>query len=152
MTASDKLAELGYALSKPPAPAATYVPVTRIGNTLFVSGQVSTGPNGLIKGTLGKTMSTAEGQKAAAQCAVNILSQIAFNADVPLGKVRMVKLTVLVSSTPDFIEHHIVGNGASDLLVAVLGDNGRHARAAFGVAALPTGAAVEVEAVAEVLA
>lgn len=149
MSAQEALKKLGFELKSPPAAAANYVPVAQAGGLLFISGQLSTGPAGLVKGTLGAELDTAAGQKAAQLCAVNILSHIAFSAQLPLEGVRIVKLTVLVASTPDFAEHHLVANGASDLLVNVLGDNGRHARAAFGVAALPLGAAVEIEAVVE---
>ena len=151
MTPDQKLTELGYTLSAPPAPAANYVPVTRMGNQLFVSGQVSTGPEGLVSGHLGRDLDTAAGQKAAALCAINILAHLRFSANMDLAKIRLVKLTVLVASAPEFNEQHMVANGASDLLAEVLGENGRHARAAFGVAALPLGAAVEIEAVAEIL-
>ncbi len=152
MTAETKLADLGYTLSAPSAPAANYVPVIRAGNTLYVSGQLSSGPDGLIKGHLGRDLDVPAGQKAAASCAVSILSYLKFSAGVDLDKLRILKLTVLVSSMPDFTEQHLVANGASDLFVAVLGENGRHARAAFGVAALPLDVAVEVEAVVEILA
>ena len=151
MTPEEKLAQRGFALSAPPAPAANYVPVTRMGNQLFVSGQISTGPNGLVSGQLGRDLDTAAGQKAAELCAVNILAHLRFSADVSLSRIRLVKLTVLVASVPDFIEQHLVANGASDLFAEVLGDNGSHARAAFGVVALPLGAAVEIEAVVEEL-
>jgi enamine deaminase RidA (YjgF/YER057c/UK114 family) len=151
MTAEDKLNELGHSLSAPPAPAANYVSVTRQADVLYVSGQLSSGPDGLIKGRLGRDLDVAAGQKAAALSAVNILAQLKFSAGVDLGKLRLLKLMVLVASEPTFTEQHLVANGASDLFVAVLGDNGRHARAAFGVAALPLGAAVEIEAVAEIL-
>lgn len=151
MTPIEKLEALGYQLSTPARPAANYVPVVQTGPLLFVSGQISSGPDGLIAGHLGRDLTVAEGQGAAAHCAVHILSQLAATDGVALEKLRIVKLTVLVSSTPDFVEHHVVANGASDLLVEVLGDNGRHSRAAFGVAALPMGAAVEIEAVVEVL-
>ncbi|UJQ95229.1 RidA family protein [Mariluticola halotolerans] len=151
MSAEAKLKDLGHELSKPAAPAANYVPVNRIGDMLYVSGQISADANGVIKGTLGKDVDVAAGQKAASYCAVTILSHIANSAGVPLDEIkRVVKLTVLVASTPEFNEQHLVANGASDLLVAVLGDKGRHARAAFGVASLPFGAAVEIEAIVEV--
>ncbi len=151
MTAEQKLEALGYVLTAPPAPAANYVPVIRSGNIVYVSGQLSSGPSGLAKGPLGRDLDTASGQKAAALAAVNILSHLKFSAGADLDRLRLLKLTVLVASTPDFAEQHLVANGASDLLVEVLGENGRHARAAFGVAALPLGAAVEIEAVAEIL-
>lgn len=152
MTPEEKLAQNGHTLSAPPAPAANYLPVSRMGDTLFVSGQISTGPDGLVTGLLGRNLDTAAGQKAAELCAVNILAQLRFNAALDLSRVRLVKLTVLVASVPDFTEQHLVANGASDLLAEVLGENGRHARAAFGVTALPLGAAVEIEAVVEALA
>lgn len=151
MNPQEKLTRLGHTLSAPPAPAANYVPVTRSGSTIYISGQISSGIKGVTKGKLGADMDTAAGQKAAVLCAVNILAQLRHTAGVDLAKVRLLKLTVLVASTPDFEEQHLVANGASDLFVAVLGEHGRHARAAFGVAALPLGAAVEIDAVAELL-
>jgi enamine deaminase RidA (YjgF/YER057c/UK114 family) len=96
-------------------------------------------------------MNVVQGGNAAELSAINVLSQIVHVGGIRLEDVkRILKLTVLVASTPDFTEQHLVANGASNLLVAVLGDKGRHARAAFGVAALPLGAAVEIEAVVEV--
>lgn len=151
MNVEKNLARLGYELTKPAAPAANYIPVSRVGNMLYVSGQISADANGVIKGTLGQNMDVAAGQQAAAHSAISILSQVAHSAGVPLDEIKkMVKLTVLVSSAPDFNDHHLVANGASDLLVSVLGERGRHARAAFGVAALPLGAAVEIEAIIEI--
>lgn len=151
MTVDQKLADFGYTLTSPPPPAANYIPVTHKGTLLFVSGQISAGPTGLIKGHLGRDLDVPEGQKAAALCAVNILAQLRYSAEVDLENLRLLKLTVLVSSMPHFTEQHLVANGASDLLVGVLGERGRHARAAFGVASLPLDAAVEIEAVAEIL-
>lgn len=147
----EKLREYGYELPTPNPPVASYVPVTRSGKLVFVSGQISTGENGVVTGLLGDTMNVVQGGNAAELAAVNVLSQIVHSAGVPLEDIKQVlKLTVFVASTPDFFEHHLVANGASNLLVAVLGDKGKHARAAFGVAALPFGAAVEVEAIVEV--
>lgn len=151
MNALENLKQLGLELAPPPAAAANYVPVSQAGSLLFISGQLSSGPNGLVKGSLGDGVSTEEGQKAAELCALNLLSHIKHTAGHDLETVRFVKLTVLVNSSPEYSEHHLVANGASDLLVKVLGENGRHARAAFGVAALPLGAAVEIEAVVETL-
>lgn len=149
MTIEQNLKALGYDLPKPVAPLASYVPVTRSGNLLYVSGQLSTGADGLVKGHLGKDLDVAAGQKAAELCAVNILGQVA--AVTALENVKAVlKLTVLVASNPDFSEQHLVANGASDLFIKVLGDPAKHARAAFGVAALPLGAAVEIDAVIEI--
>lgn len=151
MTVEQKLAEFGYTLIQPPPPAANYVPVMRQGDVVYVSGQISAGQTGVIKGHLGSELDLAHGQKAAAHCAVNILAQLKYAARLDLTKLRMIRLTVLVASMPHFIEQHLVANGASDLLVGVLGEYGRHARAAYGVVSLPLGAAVEIAAVAEVL-
>ena len=96
-------------------------------------------------------MNVVQGGNAAELAAVNLLSQIVHGAGVDLTKIkRVLKLTVFVASTPDFAEHHLVANGASNLIVGVLGDKGKHARAAIGTAALPLGAAVEVEGIIEV--
>jgi enamine deaminase RidA (YjgF/YER057c/UK114 family) len=147
----EKLREYGYELPTPNPPAATYEPVTRSGNILFVSGQISTGGNGVVTGRLGDTMNVVQGANAAELAAVNVLAQIVHTAGVPLEQIRKVlKLTVYVASTPEFSEQHLVANGASNLLVAVLGDKGRHARVAFGAAALPLGAAIEIEAMVEI--
>lgn len=146
-----KLREYGYELPAPKAPVASYVPVTRSGNLLYVSGQISSGENGVVGGRLGDTMNVQQGGNAAELAAVNVLSQIVHSAGVPLGEIKKVlKLTVLVCSDPEFTEQHLVANGASNLIVGVLGDKGKHARAAFGVTSLPLGAAVEIDAVVEV--
>lgn len=150
-TAIEKLREYGYELPAAPLPVASYVPVTRSGNTLYISGQISTGDNGVVAGLLGDTMNVVQGGNAAELAAVNVLSQIVHNGGVELDAIkRVLKLTVFVASTAEFTEHHLVANGASNLIVGVLGDKGKHARAAFGVAALPFGAAVEIDAVVEV--
>jgi enamine deaminase RidA (YjgF/YER057c/UK114 family) len=147
----DKLREYGYELPMPKAPVATYIPVTRTGNIVYISGQISSNENGPVTGRLGDTMNVVQGGNAAELAAVNLLSQIVHSAGVDLTKVkRVLKLTVFVASTPEFAEHHLVANGASNLIVGVLGDNGRHARSAIGMAALPLGAAVEVEGIIEV--
>ena len=150
-TPIEKLREYGYELPQPKAPVASYVPVTRSGNVLYVSGQISSTEDGVVTGLLGDTMNVVQGGNAAELAAVNVLSQIVHNGGVDLGSIRRVlKLTVFVASTPDFFEQHLVANGASNLIVGVLGDKGKHARAAFGVTSLPLGAAVEIEAVVEV--
>jgi enamine deaminase RidA (YjgF/YER057c/UK114 family) len=147
----EKLRDYGYELSRPKPPVASYVPVVRTGNILYVSGQISSNEAGPVQGLLGDTMNVVQGGNAAELAAVKILSEIVYSGGVELTAIkRVLKLTVLVASTPEFSEHHLVANGASNLLVGVLGDKGKHARAAFGVAALPLGAAVEVEAVVEV--
>ncbi len=150
-TPTEKLRELGYELQRPRPPVASYVPVTRSGNLLFVSGQISSNEQGVVQGLLGDNMNVVQGGNAAELAAVKILSEVVYSGGVELTAIkRVLKLTVLVASTPEFSEQHLVANGASNLIVGVLGDKGKHARAAFGVAALPLGAAVEVEAIVEV--
>ena len=150
-TPLDKLREYGYELPPAKAPAASYIPITRTGNIVYISGQISSNEQGVVTGRLGENMNVVQGGNAAELCAVKILSEIVYSGGIELTAIkRLLKLTVLVNSAPDFTEHHLVANGASNLLVGVLGDKGKHARAAFGVAALPLGAAVEIEAVVEV--
>lgn len=150
-TPIEKLREYGYELPLPNPPIASYVPVTRIGNILYVSGQISSTDDGVVTGLLGDTMNVVQGGNAAELAALNVLSQIVHTGGVDLSRVkRVLKLTVFVASTPDFFEHHLVANGASNLIVRVLGDKCKHARSAIGLAALPLGAAVEVEAIVEV--
>jgi enamine deaminase RidA (YjgF/YER057c/UK114 family) len=147
----EKLREYGYELPAPKAPVASYVPVTRSGNLIYVSGQISSNDAGVVQGRLGDNMNVVQGGNAAELAAVNVLSQVVHMGGVPLHEIKKVlKLTVLVASTPDFHEQHLVANGASNLIVGILGDKGKHARAAFGVASLPLGAAVEIDAVIEV--
>jgi enamine deaminase RidA (YjgF/YER057c/UK114 family) len=144
------LKTLGIELHELPAPAANYVPSVRVGSLLFVSGQVSGTPTVTIKGKLGNNMNVEQGQEAARVCAINLLAN--FKAALgDLGKVkRIVKLTGFVNCTPDFEDAHKVMNGCSDLLTDVLGAKGKHARSAIGMASLPLGYAVEVEAILEV--
>jgi enamine deaminase RidA (YjgF/YER057c/UK114 family) len=151
-TAIERLREYGYELPMPKPPVASYVPVTRTGNVIYISGQISVGADEVVvTGRLGENMNVVQGGNAAELCAVNVLAQIVHTAGVDLDKVtRILKLTVFVASAPDFFEHHLVANGGSNLLIGVLGDKGKHARSAIGVAALPRGAAVEIEAVVEV--
>jgi enamine deaminase RidA (YjgF/YER057c/UK114 family) len=147
-----KLAELGIALSTPAAPVANYVGFVRTGALLVVSGQICLGADGKLvaKGKLGDTVSVEEGQKAARACAINLLAQIKA-ALGDLDKVaRVVRLGGFINAVPTFIDGPKVMNGASDLMVAVFGDKGRHARTTVGVAALPLDAAVEVEGLFEV--
>jgi len=150
-TIEKRLADLGIDLPEALAPAANYVPFVRTGNLLFTSGQLPF-RNGKLAATglLGRDLDTAGGVEEAKYCAINLLSQ----AKAALGSLekirRIVKITVFVASSPDFTQQHLVANGASDLLVAVLGDAGRHARSAVGMATLPLNAPVEVEAIFEV--
>jgi len=146
-----RLAELGLEIPKPVAPVANYVPFVISGRELFISGQVSVGPDGLIKGKLGADMSVEDGTNAAKACGINLIAQMnaALNGDLDRVK-RVVKLGGFVNCTPDFTDQPKVINGASDLMVAVFGDKGRHARAAVGAPSLPLGAAVEVDAIIEI--
>jgi enamine deaminase RidA (YjgF/YER057c/UK114 family) len=149
-TAIERLREYGYELPAARAPVASYVPITRAGNLIYVSGQISTGENGVVTGRLGDTMNVVQGANAAELAALNVLAQLVHTAGLDLeGNLRVLKLTAFVASTPEVTEHHLVANGGSDLIVRALGDKGRHARVAIGVAALPLGAAVEIEALVE---
>ncbi len=147
----NRLAELGVVLPEAPAPAANYVPFVKSGNMVYVSGQVSMGPDGFITGKLGAGMSVEEGAAAAKTCAIGLLAQLRAACDGDLDRlVRVVKLTGFVNSTADFTRQPQVVNGASDFLVAALGDKGRHARSAVSAAALPLGVAVEIEGIFEI--
>lgn len=146
-----RLANLGITIPDAAAPAANYVPWQRHGSLLYTSGQLPLKDGGLIAtGQIGGPLDVATGQEAAKWCAVNILAQ----AKAALGDLeaikQILKITVFVSSMPDFTEQHIVANGASDFLVEVLGDKGRHARSAVGMPCLPLNAPVEIEGIIEV--
>ena len=154
MGAEKRLQELGLILPTPPAAVANYVPFARAGNLLIISGQLPLGPDGKLddrhKGKLGRDVFNEAGQEAARVCGVNILAQ----ARAALGSLDLVKRCVkiggFVNSSPGFTAIPAVVNGASDLMVSVFGDAGRHARFAVGVSELPLDAAVEVEAMFEV--
>lgn len=146
-----RLAELGIRLPDTAAPAANYVPYRRTGKTVFISGQLPFLDGKLVAtGKLGGGITVEEGRKAARACALNLLAHLRDAAGGDLDKVAaIIKISVFVASAPGFTEQHIVANGASDVLVEILGDRGTHARAAVGMAALPLDAAVEVEAIVE---
>lgn len=145
------LADKGVTLPTPASPAGSYVPVVQSGNLLFIAGQLPMGPDGLQSvGRCGENVSVEDAQAAARLCALNILAQVKAAAGSLDAIVRIVRLGGFVNSTPDFGDHPKVINGASDFLVDILGDKGRHARAAVGVANLPFGASVEIEAVVEI--
>ncbi len=148
----DNLARLGLTIPSSAPPAANYVPAVQTGNLLFISGQVSIEPDGtLLTGHLGQDVTVEQGQHAARVCAISLLAQTKAALGGDLTRiVRIVRLTGYVASMPDFTDQHLVINGASDLLVDVLGESGRHARAAVGTAALPLNVAVEIDAVIEV--
>lgn len=146
-----RLLELGVELPTPAAPAANYIPSVQTGNLLMLSGQLPIKDGKLMAmGQLGQELGVEAGKLAAKWCAVNVLAQ----AKTALGDVerigRIVKITVFVASAPDFSEQHLVANGASDFLVAALGERGKHARSAVGMASLPMNAPVEVEAIIEI--
>ena len=146
-----RLKELGVTLSDAPAPKANYVPTVRVGDILYVSGQVSQDENGLITGKLGDDTDTAAGAKAARTCAISLLAQVRTACDGDLDRlVRVVKLTGFVNSTASFTEQPKVVNGASDFLVEALGEAGRHARSAVSAASLPLGVAVEIEGIFQI--
>ncbi|MBB4102295.1 RidA family protein [Allorhizobium borbori] len=150
-TIESRLEELGISLPVAAAPAANYVSYVLSGNLLHLSGQLPMENGKLaVTGLVGKDVDVPGARRAAELCAINLLAQ----AQAALGDLtrikRVVKIQGFVASTPEFTEQHLVINGASDLLVAVLGDAGRHARAAVGMAALPLNAAVEIDAIMEI--
>ncbi|MFO1186805.1 MAG: RidA family protein [Alphaproteobacteria bacterium] len=144
-----RLSELGITLPKPPAPVASYVPTVISGNLIFVSGQVSFVDGKLITGKAGADLDMDRAREAARACAVNTLAQLQ-SALGDLDRVkRCVKLVGFVNAAPDFTDHPKVINGASDLMVEVFGDSGKHARSAVGAGSLPLNSAVEVESIFE---
>jgi enamine deaminase RidA (YjgF/YER057c/UK114 family) len=147
-----RLSEMGITLPEAAAPAANYVPYVISGNLLTISGQLPLEDGKVaVSGHLGKNVDVATGQRAAELCAINILAQAKAALGGDLGRIRrVIKLNGFVASTPDFIEQHLVINGASNLIANVLGEAGKHARAAVGMAALPLGAAVEIDAIMEI--
>lgn len=143
-----RLAELGIDLPEASAPAANYVPFVRDGNTLYVSGQVPIGPDGFIVGKLGDDFTVEMGAAAARVCGLYLLAQVRKACDGDLDRLdQVLKLTGFVNSTSEFGDQPKVVNGASDLMVEVLGDAGRHSRSAVSAASLPFGVAVEVEGI-----
>jgi enamine deaminase RidA (YjgF/YER057c/UK114 family) len=148
-----RLKELGIELPTPPAPVASYVPFVVSGKLVFISGQVTLA-DGTLKyvGIVGKDLSLEDGKAAARLCAVNVLAQLKAACGGDLDKVRRcVKVTAFVNAVAGFAQHPEVANGASDLFVEVLGDAGRHARAAVGAGSLPRNVATEVEAIFELV-
>jgi enamine deaminase RidA (YjgF/YER057c/UK114 family) len=151
MSIDQRLAELGITLPQPAAPVASYVPSVEQGDLLHISGQISFGEDGnLIVGRLGEDLNLERGMEAARRCGVMLLAQM----KAALGSLdrveRVVKLGVFVNSTPSFTDQPKVANGASELMQEVFGESGRHARSAVGVAVLPLGVAVEVDAIVAV--
>lgn len=147
----ERLSALGLSLPTPTSPVANYVPYVRTGNYVHISGQLSNDGSGRIKGTLGVDVSIEEGQEAARLCGLNLLAQMKAAAGGDLDNiVRVVKLNAFIQAGPDFYDIPQVINGCSDLMVAVLGDAGRHARSAVGMYKIPLGFAVEIDAFVEV--
>ena len=149
-----KLAELGVTLpdtGAAPKAKGNYQPHVVVGDIVYVSGQISQNDSGLVQGVLGADMDTAAGADAAKLCAIALLTQVKIACGGDLDRlVRVVKLTGFVNSTADFKEQPSVINGASDFLVAALGDAGRHARSAVSAASLPLGVAVEIEGIFQI--
>lgn len=149
----DRIADLGIELPDSTTPMGNYVPSLRIGGMLYLSGVVSRDADGeLITGKLGAGASVEDGYKAARACGLQILANVEREVGDLDRIVRIVKIVGMVNAAPDFTEPPAVVNGCSDVLVEVLGPRGRHTRSAFGVATLPAGVAVEVEAIVEVRA
>tara|TARA_B110000879_G_scaffold204109_1_gene282570 strand:- start:554 stop:1012 length:459 start_codon:yes stop_codon:yes gene_type:complete len=152
MSIAQRLTDQGITLPDASAPAANYVPFVQVGNTLYVSGQISRNDDGLITGILGENMSVEDGAAAAQTCALQLLAQVRAACVGDIDRlVRVVKLTGFVNSTKDFTDQPKVINGCSDFLVEALGDAGRHARSAVSAGALPLGVAVEIEGIFEIV-
>lgn len=152
-TIKERLVELGHEPLAASPPAANYVPTTQLGNILFVSGQVSRSPSDSVEGIVGRDVSLEDGTRAARIAALNVIAQIEAVVGGKIERVaRIARLGVFVAASTDFAQHSQVANGASDLIAAVFEDAGRHARSAIGVASLPTGVAVEIDAIVELRA
>jgi enamine deaminase RidA (YjgF/YER057c/UK114 family) len=151
MSIQEKLDALGIVLPAVSQPAAAYVMYVQSGSQVFLSGHIAKRDGKVWAGQLGRDMNTEEGARAARAVAIDLMATLSAACGGDLNRVRrIVKLTSLVNSTPDFTEHHLVTNGASQLLGEVFGEAGRHARSAFGVAQIPLGACVEIEMIAEI--
>jgi|TARA_B110001452_G_scaffold245121_1_gene229582 enamine deaminase RidA (YjgF/YER057c/UK114 family) len=151
VTAEENLKRLNIILPQAPLPVGSYAAYKKVGKLVFISGQVSFKNEKLIKGKLGFDLTLEQGQEAAKNCAINIFSQIKAACDGDLGKVKnCIKITGFVNSVDSFIDQPKVINGASELIVEILEDSGKHSRAAVSVNSLPLGAAVEIEAIFEV--
>ena len=151
MNFEDKIKELQIELPEAKAPVGSYVATKIVGNLLYVSGQISINLKGeLIKGKVGKDLSTDDAYKAAERCGLSIVAQVKKACDGDLAKVKScIKLTGFVNSTEDFTEQPKVINGASDLIASIFGDSGMHTRAAVSTNSLPLGVSVEVDAIFE---
>ena len=152
MTFDDKIKELDISLPDAKDPVGAYVATKITGNLIFISGQISISSNGdLIKGKIGKDLSTNEGYKAAERCGLSIVAQLKKACSGDLSKIKScIKLTGFVNSTDDFTEQPKVINGASDLITSIFGEAGMHTRAAVSANSLPLGVAVEVDGIFEI--
>ena len=151
MSVYENLKKLNITLPPVAKPVASYVMYVQSGNLVFLSGHLGKQDSKPRVGQFGKDITVAEGQKVARQAAIDMIGTLQDACGGDLTKVkRIVKVLALVNSTPDFTDHHLVTNGASDLLVEVFGEIGKHARSAFGVAQIPTGACLEIELIAEI--
>ena len=149
MSIYNKLSELGIELPPVSVPAAAYVPFVQTGKLVFLSGHIAKKDGKPWVGQLGRNMQTAEGRDAARAVAIDLLGTL-HAAVGDLNKIhRIVKVMSLVNSTSDFVEHHLVTNGCSELIAQIFGEKGAHARSAFGVAQLPMGTCVEIELIVE---
>ncbi|PRC92057.1 RidA family protein [Solimicrobium silvestre] len=150
MSFYEKLAELNIELPTVAAPVAAYVMYAQTGNTVFLSGHIAKKDGKPWVGQLGKNITTEEGKLAARSVAIDLMATLQAACGGDLNRVkRIVKLMSLVNSTPDFTEQHLVTNGASELIAEVFGEQGKHARSAFGVAQIPMGSCVEIELIVE---
>lgn len=150
MSVYEKLKALNIELPTVAAPVAAYVMYAQTGNTVFLSGHIAKKDGKPWVGQLGKNMTTEEGKQAARAVAIDLIATLQEACGGDLNRVkRIVKLLSVVNSTPEFIEHHLVTNGASELFAEVFGEKGKHARSAFGVAQIPLGSCVEIELIAE---
>ena len=151
MSFEEKIKELKIVLPEAKAPVGSYIATKKVGNLLFISGQISINSNGeLIKGKIGKDLSLEDGYNAAKNCGLSIISQVKKACDDDLSKVKScIKLTGFVNSTDDFVNQPKIINGASDLIASVFGEAGMHTRAAVSTNSLPLGVAVEVDAIFE---
>ena len=149
----ERLRALGLTLPPPPKPAAYYLPYKRAGSQLMVSGQIAVRGGALVReGLVGRDLTLEEAQECARVCALNVLTQAKEAAGELSRVLQVVKISVFVASAPEFHDQHLVANGASELLAQVLGEAGRHARSAVGVARLPLNSPVEIEAILELAA
>jgi enamine deaminase RidA (YjgF/YER057c/UK114 family) len=150
MSVEDRLKSLGIELPPVAVPAAAYLPFVQTGSLVYLSGHIAKKEGKPWVGQLGLTMTTDEGKAAARAIAIDLMGTLKAATGGDLGRVRrIVKLMSLVNSTNTFTEHHLVTNGCSELLGEVFGEAGKHARSAFGVAQIPSGACVEIEMIAE---